>query len=310
MEKLIVTAAITGSATPPSSTPYLPITPEQIADQAVEASEAGAAVVHIHARDPESGMPSSDLNIFRKILTSIKEKSDVIVCTSTGGGAGMTAEERIAVVPEFKPEMASFNMGSMNFSFPKVVIERLKPVVSDWEKMMLDMSRDFVFKNTFADLEHFCKTMLEHNTKPELEIYDAGHLYNAYSLLREKTLKLPLHMQYVMGVYGGIGSGIEDLLYLKSTADRLFGKDNYTWSVIGIGYPAEFQLGTASTMIGGHVRVGLEDNIFIEKGKLAESNAELVAKMVRIVKELGREIATPNEARKMLGLKGKDKVKF
>ncbi|UCD85941.1 MAG: 3-keto-5-aminohexanoate cleavage protein [Deltaproteobacteria bacterium] len=302
MEKLIVSAAITGSTTVPSQTPHLPITPKQIAVESARAAESGAAVAHIHARDSKTGAPTSSLEIFEEIINRIKDKSNIIINTTTGGGVGMSIEERVAVVARFKPEMASFNMGSINFGlFP--VARKIKEFKYPWEKKYLESTKDFVFRNTFFDLEHICQTMKNNKVKPELEMYDVGQLYNAAYLLKEKFLDPPLHMQYVMGVLGGIGATLNDLMYMKETSDRLYGKDKYTWSVIGVGYPREFHLAAQTIMMGGHVRVGLEDNIYISKGVLTESNAQLVEKVVRIARELDREIASPDEARKILGLK-------
>jgi len=309
MEKLIITAALTGGGTLPSQTSYLPITPTQIAEEAVRACQAGASVVHVHARDPTTGKPTSDLNVFRQVVTKIKKRCNVVICITTGGAIGMPVEERVRVIPTFKPEMASFNMGSMNFSI-HVVADRIKKFKHDWEEPYARTSKGFIFPNTFQDIEYLAKIMMENNVKPELEVYDAGHLYNVSFLLRTEVLKAPVHIQFVMGVLGGIGRAPEDLLYLKNTADRLIGRENYTWSVIGVGYPAEFYLGTMAAIMGGNVRVGFEDNIYIERGILAKSNAELVAKMVRIAKELGRDIAGPEETRKILTLKGVDKVNF
>jgi len=309
MPKLIITCALTGSAVFPSQTPYLPITPDQIADEACKAYKAGAAIVHVHVRDPETGMPTADLNIWRENLTKIKEKCDVVICVTTGGGPGMTAEERIAVVPKFEPEMCSFDIESMNFGlFP--LVDRIKEWKFPWEKPVMEMSKDFVFKNTFADLEIFAKAMREHNVKPEVEIYGTNGLYNTGFLLRTGQLDLPVHIQYVLGVLGGTYSTPYELVHLQTETHRMLGPDNYTWSVIGIGYPAEFRLGAVAMTMGGHVRVGLEDNIFIKRRVLAKSNAELVEKIRRIAIELGREIATSDEARQMLNLKGIDKVKF
>lgn len=309
MPKLIITCALTGSATAPSQTPYLPITPDQIADEAYEAYKAGAAVVHVHVRDPETAMPTADLNVWRETLTKIKEKCDVVICTTTGGGMGMTAQERITVVPEFEPEMCSFDIESLNFSmFP--LLERIKEWKFPWEKPMVEMSKDFVFKNTFADLEIFAKAMKEHKVKPEVEIYGTNGLYNTGFLVRTGQLDLPVHIQYVLGVLGGTYSTAYELMHLQTETHRWFGPDNYTWSVIGIGYPAQFHLGAVAITMGGHVRVGLEDNIYVRRGKLAKSNAELVEKIRGISELFEREIATPDEARQMLGLKGIDKVKF
>ncbi len=309
MEKLIITAALTGGVTLPSQTPYLPITPQQIAEEAYRAWEAGASVVHVHARDPKTGKPTPNLNVFREILTRIKEKCDVIICVTTGGALGMAREDRVAGVPTFKPEMASFNMGSINFSIHPI-LERIKEWKYDWEPEYAASTKDIVFRNTFEDLEYFLETMVKNDSKPELEIYDVGHLYNAAFLARKGILKPPVHMQFVTGVLGGIGNRIDDLYYLKNTADRLIGTGNFSWSVIGVGYPAQFHLGAMSIMMGGHVRVGLEDNIYIERRILAKSNAEIVAKTSQLAKLLGREVATPDETRQILGLKGIDKVNF
>jgi len=311
MEKLIITTALTGNVTIPTQTPYLPITPKEIADEAVRVAEAGGASVHIHARDPKDAKPTPDLEVYREIATLIKQKSDVIVCITTGGTPDMTAEQRVRVVPELKPELATFNMGSMNFGvYPLADRYKDEDYKHPWEKELLVGSKNFVFRNTFGDIEKFCQIFKESNTKPEHETYDIGHLYNIYHLIRRKVIQLPIWLQFVTGVMGGIGSALEDIMYMKHTADRLIGAENYQWSVIGAGYPAEFNVATLAMMMGGHVRVGFEDNIFISKGVLAKSNAELVEKAVRIAKELGREIATPDEARKILGLKGKDKVNF
>ena len=306
-DKVIITCAVTGSIHTPTMSPYLPLKPEEIAEEAVKAAEAGAAIVHIHARDPKTGIPTSDVNIFREILSKIKERSDVVICPTTGGGLGMTVEERVRVVPELKPEIASFNMGSMNFALHHL-IPKYEKFKFEWERQYLEMSKDFVFKNTFKDLEYIAKIFYENETKPELECYDVGHLYNAAYLLTTGVLKPPLHIQFVHGILGGIGTHVEDLMHMKRTADRLFG-ENYTWSVIGAGR-FEFGLCTVALVLGGHVRVGMEDNLYLSKGRLARSNAEMVEKMVRIARELGREPATPDEARKILGLKGKDKVNF
>ncbi|TAK29618.1 MAG: 3-keto-5-aminohexanoate cleavage protein [Chloroflexota bacterium] len=308
MDKLIITAAVTGTIVP-SQSPYLPITPEQISDDAARASEAGAAIVHLHAREPATGRPTSDLGIYRETAALIRQKCDAIVCVTTGGGVGMTVQERASVVPALRPEMASFTTGSMNFGlFPAAA--RIKEWRFDWEKPYLEGTRDFVFKNTFADLEYISQTMRQHGTKPEVEIFDSNHLYTAAYLVRQGLLDLPVHMQFVMGVLGGIGSHPEDLVYLKKTADRLLGGDNYTWSVIGIGYPAEFNMCAQGILLGGNVRVGMEDNLFVEKGVLARSNGELVAKAKSMALALGREIATPEEARTILGLKGASSVAF
>lgn len=308
MDKLMITAAITGSATVPSLTPYLPLTPQDIAASAIEAAEAGAAIVHIHARRPEDGYPSSDLEHFREILTRIKEKSNVIICITTGGSVLMTVEERAATIPVFRPEMCSFNLGSINFAL-HTSLPSIKEFKYPWEKEYLEKSKDFIFKNTFKDFEYLCKITQESETRPELEIYDVGHLYNLDYLVTEQLLRPPLHLQYVMGVLGGIRGTPEDLAYMKSRSEILFGKENFTWSVIGVG-AAEINLSTMAIHMGGHVRVGLEDNIYLKAGVLAKSNAQLVEKVVRLAEVLNREIATPDEARKILRLKGKKMVSF
>jgi uncharacterized protein (DUF849 family) len=299
--KVIISAAITGSIHTPTMSPHLPITPEEIAGQAIDAARAGAAAVHIHARNPENGMPSPDLNLFRKIIDKIRAESDVIICITTGGGVGMTVDQRAAPVPEFKPELASFNMGSINFAlYP--VIAKYKEWKFDWEKPFLEASKANIFQNTFADLEKICGIMRENATKPELEIYDVGHLYNAKFLLSEGLLEPPLYLQFVMGILGAIQPTFSDLIHLKETADRLFGPDKYQWSAFGAGR-AEFPICTAAVLMGGNCRVGLEDNLNISKGQLAKSNAELVEKMVRILREFSLEPATPDEAREILGIK-------
>lgn len=295
---VIISAAITGSIHTPTMSPYLPITPEQIAGEAIDAAKAGAAAVHIHARNPENGMPSPDLDLFRKIIEKIHSEVDVIICITTGGGAGMTVDQRAAPVTEFKPELASFNMGSINFAlFP--VISKYKEWKYEWEKPFLEASKANIFQNTFADLEKICGIMRDNGTKPELEIYDVAHLYNAEFLLSERFLEPPLFLQFVMGILGGIQPTFSDLLHLKETADRLFGENQYQWSAFGAGR-MEFPICTMAVLMGGNCRVGLEDNLYLSKGELARSNAELVEKMVRIIRELSLEPATPDKAREML----------
>jgi len=311
MDKLIITAALTGNITLPTQTPYLPLTPEEIADQAVAAAEAGAASIHVHGRDPETGRPTTDPEVYREIATRIKARTDAIVCITTGGTMYMTAEERVRVVPALKPELATFNMGSINFSIHPIA-ERYKDedYKYPWEKEFAESTKEFIFRNTFADIEYFCQTMQENDTKPEHEMYDVGHLYNMNYYVRKGLIKLPVWMQFVTGILGGIGSDLENIMHMKHTADRLFGVGNYHWSVIGAGYPAEFNAAALSIMMGGHARVGLEDNIFVSRRVLAKGNVELVEKVVRIANELGREIATPDEARQILGLKGKANVGY
>jgi len=311
MEKLIITAAITGNITLPVQTPHLPLTPQQIIDDAVRAANAGAASVHIHGRDPKTAKPTTEPAVYREIAAGIKARSDVIVCVTTGGTADMTPAQRAQVVPALKPELATFNMGSINFSIHPIA-DRYKDedYKYPWEKDFAASTKDFIFRNTFGDIEKLVQIMAENNTKSEFEVYDVGHLYNINFLMRRKVIKPPIWLQFVTGILGGIGANVEEVVHLKATADRLFGAENYVWSVIGAGYPAEFNLATLAIMMGGNARVGMEDNIFIEKGVLCKSNGELVEKVVRIAKELGREIATPDEARKILGLKGRENVNY
>jgi len=311
VEKLIITAALTGNITLPVQTSYLPLTPQQIIDEAVRAANAGAASVHIHGRDPKTGKPTTEPAVYREIAAGIKARSNVIVCVTTGGTADMTPAQRAQVVPALKPELATFNMGSINFSIHPIA-DRYKDedYKYPWEKEFASGTKDFIFRNTFGDIEKLCQIMRENNTKPEYELYDVGHLYNLSFLIKREVIKLPVWLQFVTGILGGIGANLEEVMHMKQTADRLLGADNFIWSVIGAGYPAEFNLATLSIMMGGHARVGFEDNIFIEKGVLAKSNADLVEKVVRIARELGREIAAPDEARKILGLKGRDKVNY
>jgi uncharacterized protein (DUF849 family) len=283
--KRVISCAITGSIHLPTMTPYLPITPDQIAQNALDAADAGAAIVHIHARNPETGQPSPDLNLYRRILDQIRAKNtDVVICLTTGGGAGMSVEQRVSVVPEFKPELASMNTGSMNWGmFP--LLNKYKEFKFPWEGQYLNATKDFIFPNTFESMEKMCKIMDASGTKPELEAYDVGHLQNIAYMLQAGIVKPPITMQFVTGILGGIGSSPYDIMTMHQTADRLFGKGQYNWSVIGAG-KAEFPDAMLSLILGGHVRVGMEDNLYLSKGVLAKSNAELVAKMVRMMADL------------------------
>lgn len=310
MEEMILTAALTGAITVPTQTPHLAYTIEGIADDAIACAKAGSTVVHIHARDPENGHPSSDPEIVRKIVTRIKGGCDVIICISTGGGMGMTPQERLRGAASCQPELASFNLGSMNFSMHPVA-RRYSPEdwQFDWEQGYVEDTKDFIFRNTFGDMEVFANTMKEKNVKPEFEAYDVGHLYNLKFMEKSGLVEPPYWIQFVLGVLGGLAATPEDLITMKQTADRLFGSENYRWSVIGVGYPMEFNMAAMAIMMGGHVRVGLEDNIFVRRRVLA-TNVDLVEKVKRIAAEFEREIATPDEAREMLGLKGIDAVNF
>lgn len=311
MDKLIITAALTGNITLPTQTQYLPITPQQIVDEAVKCANAGAASIHIHARDPKTGAPSTDPEIYKEIAVLMKKSTDAIFVPTTGGTATMTPQERLRLVPALKPEMATCNLGSINFSIHPIA-DRYKEEEwkFPWEKNFAASTKDFIFRNTFGDIEVFYNTMTENGTKPEFEAYDIGHLYNISFFLRRGLIKPPVWIQFVTGILGGIGADLENIMFMKQTADRLIGPDNYKFSVIGAGYPAEFHVNALSIMMGGMVRVGLEDNIFIARRVLAKGSWELVEKVARIAKELDREIATPAEARQMLGLKGKDKVSY
>ncbi|MEW6275107.1 MAG: 3-keto-5-aminohexanoate cleavage protein [Bacillota bacterium] len=305
--KVIVTAAITGAIHTPSMSPYLPVTPRQIADEAVRAYEEGAAVAHIHVRDPETGQPASDLELFREVVTEIKSRCNIITCLTTGGGLGMSIGQRVAVVPTFKPELASFNFGSMNFALFHVLSSKYQKFRFSWEKEYLSMTEDHIFPNTFKTLREFCLVFSENGTKPELEIYDLGMINNLAFMIERGYLKKPVYMQFVLGILGGAPATLENLMFFYQTAQRQIGE--FIWSVCAAGRH-QMNMCTAALLMGGNVRVGLEDNLYLEKGVVAKSNAEQVAKIVRIARELGREPATPDEARQILGLKGIDRVNF
>ncbi|MFA6411069.1 MAG: 3-keto-5-aminohexanoate cleavage protein [Syntrophales bacterium] len=306
MSKTIVTVAITGSIHTTSMSEYLPITPKQIADEAVRSYEAGAAVAHIHVRNPETGQPVSDMDLYREVLASIKERCDMIACITTGGGLGMTAEQRLKPVTVFKPELASFNAGSVNFALFHA-LEKYKNLKFDWEAKYLAMTEDFVFPNTFKTMREFCAIFNEQGTKPEFEVYDSGMINNIAFLIDRGYIKKPVYMQFVMGVLGGITPSPENLMFMVDYAKRLIG--DFTYSVCVAGR-AQFPICTQSLLIGGNVRVGLEDNLFLGKGVAAKSNGEQVEKIVRIARELGIEPASAAEARKILGLKGLAQVNY
>ncbi len=305
--KVIITCAITGSIHTPSMSPYLPITPEQIARSAIEAAEAGAAVVHLHARDPHSGMPSQDPRLFERFLPQIKRESDVVVNLTTGGAPTMSVEERIAPALQFSPEIASLNMGSMNFGMYEL-LQRYSEFQHDWERPYLQASEERIFRNTFKDIAQILAACGENNTRFEIECYDIGHLYTAAHFRDRLLLKDPLFIQSVFGIRGGIGTHPEDVAHMKRTADRLFG-DSYHWSVLGVG-AMQPRIAMQSLLLGGHVRVGLEDNLWLGKGRLAQSNAEQVRAIKAMIESLGFAVATPDEARAIMQLKGRDHVSF
>jgi uncharacterized protein (DUF849 family) len=305
--KVIINCAVTGAIHVPSMSPYLPITPEQIAHGAIDAAEAGAATVHLHARNPKTGEPTMDLDLFQIFCQEVHQKSDAVICITTGGAPTMTPEERMVAVKKFKPELASLNMGSMNIGlFPQK--ERIKEYKWDWEEAYLDRSRDNVFKNTFYDQERILSICNANGTKPEMECYDVGHIYSTAHWADKGVIEPPFWLQFIFGLLGGIGSSVDNLVLMKNTADKLFG-DDYVFSVLAAGRN-EFSLGTIGAIMGGSVRVGLEDNLYLGKGELAKSNADMVHKMVRILRELSIEHASPQEARKILNLKGKQNTNF
>jgi len=308
LDPTIVSCAITGAIHVPTMSPHLPITPEEIADEAIAAAEAGASIVHLHVRNPETGEPVTDLDLFRQVATRVAAESDVVVQPTTGGVPSQSVAERVRVVPELEPEMASCNMGSMNFGlYP--ILQKFDAFEYDWEREYLESSRDLIFSNTFADLERLLPIFDEHGTTPELECYDVGHLYNAKYMLETGYLEPPLHLQFVMGIHGGIGTDAANLTHMLSVAEDLFG-DDYSFSVVGAG-KAEFPRAVQAADAGGHVRVGLEDNLYLGPGELAESNAALVEKAVDLIADVaGRDVATPAETREFLGLKGAESTAF
>jgi len=306
--KVIITCAVTGSIHTPTMTPHLPLTPDGIAEQAIGAAEAGAAILHLHARDPKDGRPTPDPAVFMQFLPRIKQATDAVVNITTGGGHNMTVQERLAAPLKAKPEMCSLNMGSMNFGlYP--MLSKYKQWKHDWEPQYLENSRDFIFRNTFKDIEYILKELGEGcGTKFEFECYDVGHLYSLAHFLERGLVKPPLFVQTIFGILGGIGADPENLAHMKRIADKLFG-DQYAWSILAAGRH-QLPLCTMGAVMGGNVRVGLEDSIYIGKGKLAENNAAQVARIRTILENLSLEIATPKEARDILALKGGDQVAF
>ena len=305
--KVIITCAVTGAMHTPTMSDALPITPEQIAQQALGAAEAGASIIHLHARDPANGRPTGDPKVFKQFLPVIHEHTDAVINLTTGGSPTMTVEERLAAAMETQPEMCSLNMGSLNFALHPLA-DRYSSWKYDWEEPYVRESDDFIFRNTFRDIEKIMSIMGAHGTKFEHECYDVGHLYNLAFFADKGLIKPPFFILTIFGILGGIGADIDNLLFMRRTADRLFG-DDYQWSILAAG-KNQMPFSTQGALEGGHVRVGLEDSLFINKGELATSNAQQVEKVRRILSEFSLSIATPDEARDMLGLKGRDNVKF
>jgi uncharacterized protein (DUF849 family) len=306
--KVIITCAVTGSVHTPTMTPHLPITPDEIARESIAAAEAGASVIHLHARDPKDGRPTPSPDVFMQFLPRIKQSSDAVINITTGGSLGMSMEDRLAAPLRAKPELCSLNMGSMNFGIYHVT-EKITNWKHEWERAYVEKTRDLIVSNTFAQIERFIKELGEGcGTRFECECYDIGHLYTLANFLDRKMLQPPLFVQSIFGILGGIGAHPEDLMHARRTADRLFGKD-YQWSILAAGRH-QINLATIGATMGGNVRVGLEDSIYLGPGRLAKSNAEQVTKIRKILEELSLEIATPAEARQMLKLKGGDQVAF
>ena len=306
--KVVITCAVTGSIHTPTMSPHLPVTPDEVAAQAIGAAEAGAAILHLHARDPKDGRPTPDPAVFMQFLPRIKQACDAVVNITTGGGHNMTVDQRLAAPLKASPEMCSLNMGSMNFGlYP--MLNRYKEFKYEWEPKYLEMTRDFIFKNTFKDIERILKDLGEgHGTRFEFECYDVGHLYTLAHFLDRKLVRPPLFVQTIFGILGGIGADSENVVHMKTIADKLFG-DQYYWSILAAGRN-QLPLITMGAIMGGNVRVGLEDSLWIGKGQLAKNNAEQVKRIRVILENLSLEIATPKEAREMLALKGGDRVNF
>ncbi|HVS50354.1 MAG TPA: 3-keto-5-aminohexanoate cleavage protein [Candidatus Dormibacteraeota bacterium] len=296
-QKVIISCAITGGMTVPGQSASIPITPDQIVESALEAHRAGASILHLHVRDPKDGRPIADPELFLEVTSSIREQCDAIVQPTTGGGVGMSIDERARVLSVCRPEMATFNLGSFNFGIFQV---KHREGMADWETAYLESTRDYVFKNTFADMYRMAGYFRESGTKPEFEAYDVGHIYNLLHLLEQGLVETPLHLQFVLGVLGANGTSPEQLVHMWQTARSLLGTNTFTWSVAGIGYPGEFHLGAVALVLGGHFRVGLEDNLRLTLSKRAQSNAQLVEKAAALAKLLDREVATPAQARTAL----------
>jgi uncharacterized protein (DUF849 family) len=307
-DKVVVTCAITGGMTVPSQSEAIPVTVHEIVEAGVQAAEAGAAVLHLHVREEATGRPVQDPELFGRVLTELSQRTDAVLQTTTGGGQGMTVRERGAIIPRFKPEMATLNAGSMNFGLYPIAARDLP--FQEWEREYLESTRDYVFRNTFADITYLAGLMREARTQPEIEIYDLGQLYILRQLTKDGVLAPPFSLQFVLGVLGGSSSDPDHLIYLLRTAERLFGRDTFTWSAAGVGYPAEFELAALALMLGGNVRVGLEDNLRVHRTSRAKTNAELVTKAITLAELFDKTPASPAEAREYLRLKGADHVAF
>lgn len=307
-KKVIITCAVTGAIHTPTMSEHLPITPEEIASQAIDAAAAGAAILHLHARDPKDGRPSASVDVFGEFLPVIASATDAVINITSGGSTKMTLAERLAPPLRFKPEMASLNMGSMNFSIHPVA-GKIREWKHDWEQAYVEGTEDIIFRNTFRDIRHILRDLGEGcGTRFEFECYDVGHLYNLAHFIDAGLVKPPIFVQTIFGILGGIGPDPENVALMRATANRLFGSD-YEWSVLGAGRH-QMPLLTMAAIMGAHVRVGLEDSLYLGRGQMATSNAAQVRKIRHILEELGHEIATPAEARQMLGLKGRDAVDF
>lgn len=308
MSKVIISCAVTGSVHTPTMSPHLPVTPDEIATAAIEAAEAGAAVLHLHARDAKTGQPTPDPDVFMQFLPRIKQSTDAVVNITTGGGQGMALEERLSAAVRASPELCSLNMGSMNFGlYP--MIDKYKSFQQSWESQYLEASRDWIFRNTFKDIEYILETLGKgHGTRFEFECYDVGHLYTLAHFLDRKLVTPPLFVQSIFGILGGQGADTENLLHAKRIADKLFGSE-YQWSVMAAGRH-QLPFVTMAAINGGNVRVGLEDSLYAGKGKLAQSNAEQVGIIRSVLDALSLDVATPQEARQILDLKGADRVGF
>ncbi len=308
MSKRIITAALTGAIHTPSMSPYLPVTPKQIIEDAVRSYEAGASIVHIHVRDPETGLPNADQNIYREIAENIRKQCNVVMCFTTGGKLGEPVENRVRVASNLKPELTSLNAGSLNFALFHIK-NQIKEFKHDWEETYLDLTEDYIFPNTFKTMRQYLEIIYANGARPEFEIYDVGMINNVAFMLQKGIAKQPVYLQFVMGILGGIPASADNLLYMIREAKRLVGEKNFIWSVCAAGR-FQFNMGILNVLEGGQWRVGLEDNLYLEKGVLAKNSAEQVEKAIRIIREFGYEPATEEEARKMLKLKGQDKVNY